>query len=338
MKLVAVSRVRDEEELIEPFLRHHAALVHTHVLLDNGSSDRTVPIMQALRAEGLDVHVYRNAAVAFAETLFNTLLARIAARSHGADWVLFLDADEFLDVRGAGGDLAGHLAQCPASVTCLRVPSIDYLGRGPEPQAVNVLRRLTRRRPAPGGSTKVFLRGALAARDGVEVDAGNHAIIVDGVADHGTLQDALRLAHFPDRDPHQMASKAILGRLKVLAAGAGEVQRQRNVHYVGPFEAMQRRPLGWLAHAAAELRRRDGAAELVDDPLPYLGTPLTLTRPADPAARAIALLARYAEALARAHGALLDASPALKDATLRDAAALQPIIGGVPEPPPARVT
>ena len=58
MRLTAVTRVLNEEDIIEPFIRHHAAFVEAHILLDNGSGDRTLEILAALRreyhAEGTD--------------------------------------------------------------------------------------------------------------------------------------------------------------------------------------------------------------------------------------------------------------------------------------------
>jgi hypothetical protein len=53
---------------------------------------------------------------------------------------------------------------------------------------------------------------------------------------------------------------------------------------------------------------------LVDDPITYLGGPLTLTPRPDYEARAIALTLRMVEVLARDHGALLDAFPAARAA------------------------
>ncbi len=51
MRLTAVTRVFNEEDIIEPFIRHHAAFAAAHILLDNGSGDRTLDILASLRRE-----------------------------------------------------------------------------------------------------------------------------------------------------------------------------------------------------------------------------------------------------------------------------------------------
>jgi hypothetical protein len=57
MRLVAASRVLNEDDILEAFVRHHAALVDHHIFLDNGSSDRSLAILRALQAEGLPLTV-----------------------------------------------------------------------------------------------------------------------------------------------------------------------------------------------------------------------------------------------------------------------------------------
>ena len=54
-------------------------------------------------------------------------------------------------------------------------------------------------------------------------------------------------------------------------------------------------------------------ATMVDARLAYAGGPLRHTEAEDPAMRALTLALRYAEALARQHGRLVDAMPAARD-------------------------
>jgi glycosyltransferase involved in cell wall biosynthesis len=127
VRLVAVSRVLNEEDVIEAMVRHHAALVDHHVILDNGSVDRTIEILAALRAEGVSVSVFQNLSVMFAEEQFNTQLYDVAVGAHAADWVLFLDADEFVDARRVV-DLRALLAAVPPQFASLGVQMINYDG------------------------------------------------------------------------------------------------------------------------------------------------------------------------------------------------------------------
>jgi len=64
---VAASRVLNEDDILEAFVRHHAALVDHHIFLDNGSSDRSLAILRALQAEGLPLTVLQTRAAHFCD-------------------------------------------------------------------------------------------------------------------------------------------------------------------------------------------------------------------------------------------------------------------------------
>ena len=63
MRLVAVTRIRNEDDIVEAFARHHAALVDHHVFLDNGSADGTLAILAALHRDGLPLTVLQTRCV-----------------------------------------------------------------------------------------------------------------------------------------------------------------------------------------------------------------------------------------------------------------------------------
>jgi hypothetical protein len=312
VRLVAVTRVLNEEDIVEPLARHHAALVDHHIVLDNGSVDRTVDILLALRAEGVKLTVLQNDSVFFSETQYNTFLYDLAVASYAADWVVFLDGDEFI----GGGDAArlrDVLAGMPADQPSLGVQLIDYQAPTPATRdAVNVLERFVRRVRAPADNWKVFVRGGFAPGR-VTVDAGNHHIFLDGVQLAPYRQSDIWLAHYPSRSPPHMGAKAATGRLKVLAAGQRELGRQRAVHYTGIFERLKTDPRAWCRGATAQFERLMLWAGLEDDPFRYLGAPLTHTRLPDYGWRAIGLMLANMEKLATAHGNLLDRHPAVRD-------------------------
>ena len=115
MSIVAVTRILDEADIAESFVRHTSRHVGHHILLDNGSRDGTREILDALRREGLPISVYTTPSVAFSERATNTWMFRRAIADHRARWVMFLDADEFVDDRGAPGGLAALLAEWDAA-------------------------------------------------------------------------------------------------------------------------------------------------------------------------------------------------------------------------------
>jgi hypothetical protein len=293
MQVWGVSRVLNEADMIEPFVRHHAALLDGHILLDGGSSDETVAVLRALREEGLNLQVYQTGSPVFVEQVLNTGLYRLAL-AEGADWVLFLDADELLAVRGAERPQE-VLALVPGSVPalCLQV----YRYAVPAPGDAHPLTRLRHRDPAPE-MPKVTMRRLHPER--VSIYAGNHGAWIDGQQEPGLSQDRLWLAHLPERSPLQAARKAILARMKVAASGA-ESAGQFSTHLVSVFEELRTDPRGWMART--EAARLDGT---VEDEVPYRGGALRYTGPPDELARLLALFAAEGERLARSHGAILD--------------------------------
>lgn len=320
VRIVGVSRVFNEEHLIEAFVRHHAALLHQHIILDNGSVDRTVEILRALKAEGLNLQLYQGEAVVYAESIYNTGLYRLAVQE-GADWVVFLDCDEMLDVRRAPEGLGAFLAGVPPEVDCVQMRLVDYRAATVESAAeANPFKRLTRREPEAHAG-KVIVRRTDPAR--VTVAAGNHHAVVDGAVDWGFAQDRVVLAHFPERSPCQAAAKAIVGRLKVLASGQADARLNLSWHYTETFEAMKQAPRAWLAQAEQRASRWSSDADLVHDPPQYLGGELRHTREPDDVARLVALTVSHAEALALSHGRILDAKRLIRADLLRKAAVVR---------------
>jgi hypothetical protein len=308
MRLVAATRVLNEEDVIEAFVRHTAAFVDHHVILDNGSSDRTPEILAGLGSEGLRLTVLRSVTATPAFLQHNALLYHAALTACAADWVLFLDADEFIDARRVAC-LRDWFAGAAPQVSNIRVPLINYEG-GPESLRgeLNVTRRLTRRAPVPHNVWKVFVRAMAPGR--VSVDAGNHQIFLDGDYAPGHEVTDVRLAHYPSRSPLHWAVKAFLGWSRVLAAGEPALLLGRSTHYRATYERLIASP----EHVLRDALAHDGnavpeRADLVHDPLDYRGGELRYTVVSDPRWRALQLLLEHTGRMCAAHGALLDAHP-----------------------------
>jgi glycosyltransferase involved in cell wall biosynthesis len=52
MTLIAITRMKNELDIIEAFVRHHAHSFDKLIVLDDGSTDGTLDILKALQAEG----------------------------------------------------------------------------------------------------------------------------------------------------------------------------------------------------------------------------------------------------------------------------------------------
>ena len=311
MRLIAVSRVLNEDDIIEAFVRHHAPLVDHHVMLDNGSTDRTIEILRALKQEGMRITVLQNRAPMFSEVRFNTMLFQLAASRFAANWVLFLDCDEFLDERRVAGGLRARLAETKQADACLHLPMAWYhVTQYDDAGELIVPLRIRRREPKLTDVCKVCVRGEYAVA-GVEIDGGNHSVSWHDQRIPARMAHDLPLAHYYRRSAWQAVSKAVIGRLKVLAAGQVPIEGGANFHYAKTFETIRDNPAAVLLDQAfVEFVPSDD--KVIDDPIAYAGTALRYTQPGDPRMKAISVVAAYAESLAQQHGRLIDGNPAVR--------------------------
>jgi Glycosyl transferase family 2 len=97
MRLIGVSMVRNEADGIETFVRHNLSVLDGLTVIDHHSQDGTTDILAALQDEGLSLRLVMGVEGRdSAEQL--TLAARELLTREGADFVLPIDADEFLKV------------------------------------------------------------------------------------------------------------------------------------------------------------------------------------------------------------------------------------------------
>ncbi len=306
MRLVAVTRVLNEADIVEAFARHTAHSVDHHVFLDNGSHDGTVEILGALRDAVGGIDLLQVNTVTFCEHLHNTMLYRIAGAA-AADWVCCLDTDEFIGLRH--GSLREALATVPAGLEAVTLPLVNYYTTLQDDPAERLVpARIRHRIRAPHGVSKMFIRGRLPE---AQILDGNHAAIVEGRDARMAPLPGASLAHFPSRAGVQMLAKAIIGRLKVLAGGAEARPEAMSAHYTRFLQIMRDDP-GHLLGDPNFMGGGNAGLDLIEDPIEYRGAPLTHTPPVDANLHAVRAMAHAAEALAVAHGRLLDENAALR--------------------------
>ncbi len=328
MKLIAVTRIRNDDDIVESFVQHHSRIVDQHIFLDNGSFGNTVDILTQMKDDGYRISAFRSATPVFAETLQNTFLLHRAAEL-GADWVMFLDCDEFVDERYLGTSLRAHLAAVPQTALCVPATLRNYLPTDHDDEAEPVVpRRIRRRDPKPVDLPKVIVRGALGRLSAV-VERGNHAVTLDGRPVPMRADPRLILAHYPARTGWQMLAKAVVGRLKVTAAGASEAQRGTSTHYTALVEFLRNHPAALMQDHGYLSGRWSGdwlPEDLIDDPLAYHGGDLRSTPSLDPMKQAVQSLLVYVEELAREHGDMIDTLPAARDFARSRATAFEPLL------------
>lgn len=212
--IVAVACIRDEQDVVERFVRHNLSVVDGLIVLDHRSRDRTPGILAALAAEGLPLALCRETRPGKHQGDWMSRMARAAATRLGAHPVVPLDADEFLT-----GSPPAAMRSLLKAVPRGGVTALEWMSYVPLPEdpagEVDVLARITHHRAREVSRTlKLAVGGDLAADPGFLWSHGMHRA-VRGLDDLSPepQSPALSLAHVPVRSVEQLRAKVAVSRL-----------------------------------------------------------------------------------------------------------------------------
>ncbi|MDT7804170.1 MAG: hypothetical protein QOI78_7603 [Actinomycetota bacterium] len=201
--------VRDEADIVAATVEHHlAAGVDFVVATDNGSVDGTTEILERYREAGV-LELRHEPSHDYEQGRWVTAMARRAAETHGADWVINGDADEFLWPGAATGldrtaipDALTAVGSRCGTVEMVRDNLVaDPARRGPWP-STHVLRD-TLSLSARG--TRIGNKVCHRADPGVTVGFGNHS--ATGAPGGLAAERPLGILHVPDRGLAQFTRK-----------------------------------------------------------------------------------------------------------------------------------
>ncbi len=306
MKIVTISVVRNEADIIETLVRFHAPWVDRMLMIDHASADATPAILERLRQEGLPVEITRSDAAGFVQGAMTTEAMQHAARD--ADWIVPLDADEFL--HAPGGDVHSVLQRCSEDAV-VRFPWRTYVPRAADDAAeANVLKRIRHRRCLEEPQYfKIAIPGKIARSKRAVVEQGAHQLKRWARGDRGRFpvrtEEGLRLAHFPVRSGPQMMTKALVGWLSMLAKpdrGPTETYHWKGLY--DRFVESQTVDARELSELALRYASTDEAVwkrqTLVEDPVPLPDGGFELRYTAGEPGALVPILARQAEGFATA--------------------------------------
>lgn len=215
LQSIGLCMVRNEQDIIEPFLRHNARLLDLLIVLDNSSADDTRAIAVATARDLGNVVVADQPDRAYTQSAKMSRMLRFAQSAAFAGHVFFLDADEFMSAPDRD-TLSQQLRRIPSGA-CGLMPWKTFI---PDPHLSendfpDPLHRMTRCRKieAPGYYKAVLrLDGALDPR--LVVAQGNHSIAGGkGKPLPSVVLEDLHLLHFPLRSANQLLAKGVLAWL-----------------------------------------------------------------------------------------------------------------------------
>lgn len=220
MRIVGITLVKNESDIIEAFCRHNLRYVDRLVIADHRSDDNTRDIVRALIAEGLPIELVEDDWREFEQSRLITRQLRRLQKSGEADLVFFLDADEFIDYpsrdvfTGEQGQafrinryhyvypaVAALTGQAPAGPANPHLPFASMPLRLPEPEM-----------------PKAIIYLGKGDRRKLKVGDGNHWIKIDGRRASRDFHGGVVIRHYPIRTARQFVRKNIVGWLAVQIA------------------------------------------------------------------------------------------------------------------------
>lgn len=201
--------IRDEADILPAFLDHVAHLFDFALVVDHSSVDGSASLLERAASEWPDLRIWRLAAPGYWQPAVMTALAH-EAFGRGAEWVVPLDADEFLNV-ASRSSLEAALGATNSHVAFFRwwhAVTDDGVLEGREPLTWPLRRWLANPTSGKPGQGKVALhRRIVAAFPGFSLGAGNHRLIPCRFAKPQTGPDAGTMWHVPVRSRSQFIAK-----------------------------------------------------------------------------------------------------------------------------------
>jgi hypothetical protein len=210
-RIACVTMVASESDIIESFARHTLGFVdHLHIQFHN-SYDSSQEIVERLIGDGCSISFERGSDPVFRRQLLGDRLVRQAANGGHFDFILPLDADEFI-VADSRSVLEAELAEMPP-VSALTVNWLSYVPTEyDDPADPNPITRIRHRLRSPHVIHKAFFAASMLSQGDIYLSDGNHHLLSKtGREIPHRLSQRIFLAHFPVRSAQQLASKIAIG-------------------------------------------------------------------------------------------------------------------------------
>ena len=214
MSVAAVILCKDEDDVVGFTVAHLLSQVDEVIVADNGSTDLTRPILEALADRHPGRLIIRDdPVVAYMQSEKTTGLA-LEAFARGHTWVVPVDADELWRAND-GRRLGDWLDGVPPDVRVVRADLYNHLPTGLDGDDPNPFERIgwRQRQHAPLG--KVTVR----CGPDVVIHQGNHSCYVDGRA---ITIGGLQVRHYSWRSAAQYLRKIRNGSAAYAATGLPE--------------------------------------------------------------------------------------------------------------------
>ena len=203
--------VKNEMDIIESFIRYNINIVDEMIILDNGSTDYTLDIINNLIEEGLNIVLLHDEDSYYNQDVKMTKLMHKAVNEFDADMICVIDADEFIASQvGNPREIIENLD----SSKYYQLKWVTYVLTGEEgndikfiPSKINHIRDEKYEH-----LYKVIVPAEIVKNYDVSLKMGNHNLVFNsGNALDPNRDLNLKIAHFPLRSKDQCMSKILVG-------------------------------------------------------------------------------------------------------------------------------
>jgi hypothetical protein len=212
-RIISLSMVKNEQDIIEPFIRHNSRFADGMVIVDNASVDETRRIAMDCARELGTIIVTDDPAFAYTQSERMTRLLHRCQSVFFADYILLLDADEFIGVPDRDALERALLRIPPGEVGLLAWQNAVLTPEEAEEAVYDAPRCMRHYRTA---EAEIFHKAVLrldgATRPDLVIWQGNHGVVTTaGALVPSVVLDEVKLQHFPIRSREQVTVKAVVG-------------------------------------------------------------------------------------------------------------------------------
>lgn len=239
MKIISITTIKNEADIIESFIRYHLNIVDMMIILNNGSTDDTNNILENLINEGLPIIVIEDEDKYFEPLIKYNFLLKKAIDEFGADIICPLDCDEFIISKN--GNPRDIIEKIP-SLAYYQIRWKTYIPTNEDDENILfVPKRITYIRDENlENLSKVILTKDLVLQCGATLTIGNHRVDFDEKY-NGTVRrisnTGLNIAHFPLRSINQTSSKVLVNYPNTLSRKS--LKKGMSFHYTILFNKLK---------------------------------------------------------------------------------------------------
>ncbi|MBQ2654677.1 MAG: glycosyltransferase family 2 protein [Methanobrevibacter sp.] len=239
MKIISITTIKNEADIIESFVRYHLNIMDLMIFLDNGSTDDTLNILNQLKKENLPIEVIIDEDKYFEPFIKYNYLLKVALNDFSADIICPLDCDEFII---SDYDNPRKLIEEISDDSYYKVKWRTYVPTSKDNENIKFIpSRITNiRDEILETNYKVIITKDLINKFGIKLSIGNHDVDIDDMFKHkiNCIDDTkLKIAHFPLRSVNQTKSKVLLGYPNTLSRNT--VVKGTSFHYEVMFNKIR---------------------------------------------------------------------------------------------------